>query len=444
MVSVSGVRGIVGEALIPEIVTKFSAAFGEFLGTGPILVGSDTRTSNEMLRLSVFSGLMSIGSEVIDVGICPTPTLQLMVEKLHASGGIAISGSHNPAEWNALKFVRADGLFLYPEEGEKVLQIYNQDKIKRARWDHLGRIYKESSAIENHLDQVLKVVNGKKIRSKKFKVVIDAVNGAGALISPKLCQKLGCEVVELNCEPNGIFARPPEPIRPHLSQLSRIVKATKADIGFAHDADADRLTIVTNKGEILLEDYTLLLVAKFYLSKKAGLVVTNLSTTQALDDVAAEFGCAVKRTKIGDIHVSRCMKEEKAIIGGEGNGGVIIPEVHYARDGVAAIALLLEYLADTDESVSKLANELPRYYMVKGKQALAGKDFSFIKNKLEEEFKSESLDFLDGVKITLEDGWIHIRPSGTEPVIRIITEARTKRRAEALYQLGLEKINEMA
>ncbi|MFQ6066934.1 MAG: phosphoglucosamine mutase [bacterium] len=444
MISVSGVRGVVGETLTPEIATKFSAAFGEFLGRGPVLVGSDTRTSSEMFRLSVFSGLISTGSEVIDVGICPTPTLQLMVEKLHAGGGIAISGSHNPAEWNALKFVRSDGLFLYPEEGEKVLEIYNQDKIRRARWDHLGRIYKESSAIENHLDRVLKVVNGKKIKSKKLKVVIDAGNGAGALISPELCRRLGCEVVEVNCEPNGIFSRPPEPIRPHLRELSKIVKSRKADIGFAHDADADRLTIVTDKGEILPEDYTLLLVAKFSLRKKTGLVVTNLSTTQALDDVAAEFNSPVKRTKIGDIHVSRCMKEEKATIGGEGNGGVIIPEVHYARDGIAAIALLLEYLADTDESVSELAKKLPRYYMVKGKRAFTGKDFSRIKNKLEEEFKPESLDFLDGVKITLEDGWIHIRPSGTEPVIRIITEAKTKERAEALYQLGLEKINEAA
>ena len=433
-----------GEALIPEMVTKFSAAFGEFLGTGPILVGSDTRTSSEMFRLSVFSGLISTGSEIIDVGLCPTPTLQLMVEKLHASGGIAISGSHNPAEWNALKFVRPDGLFLYPEQGEKVLQIYNRDKIRRARWNRLGRIYKENSAIENHLDQVLKVVNEKKIRSKKLKVVIDAGNGAGALISPKLCQKLGCEVVSLNCETNGIFARPPEPIPSHLRELSRVVKSTRADIGFAHDADADRLAIVTDRGEILPEDHTLLMAAKFSLSKKPGLVVTNLSTTQALDDVAAKFGCSVKRTKIGDIHVSRCMKEEKAIIGGEGNGGVIIPEVHYARDGIAAIAILLEYLADTDEPVSELAKKLPRYYMVKEKRAFAGKGFSLIKNKLEEHFKHGSFDFLDGVKITLEDGWIHIRPSGTEPVIRIITEAKTKKRAETLCQIGLEKINEVA
>ncbi len=433
-----------GEALIPEIATKFSAAFGEFLSTGPILVGSDTRTSNEMFRLSVLSGLISIGSEVIDVGVCPTPTLQLMVEKLHASGGIAISGSHNPAEWNALKFIRSDGLFLYPEEGEKVLQIYNKGVIRRATWNHLGKIYKENSAIENHLDQVLKIVNKKKIRSKKLKVVIDAGNGAGALISPNLCRKLGCEVVSLNCEPNGIFARPPEPIRPHLRELSRVVKSTRADVGFAHDADADRLAIVTDRGEILPEDYTLLMATEFSLSKKAGLVVTNLSTTQALDDVAAEFGCVVKRTKIGDVHVSRCMKEEKAIIGGEGNGGVIIPEVHYARDGIATIALLLEYLTESDEPVSELANKLPRYYMVKEKKALVGKDFSLIKNKLEDEFSPESLDFLDGVKITLEDGWIHIRPSGTEPVIRIITEAKTKERAEALYQIGLEKINEVA
>jgi len=436
MISVSGVRGIVGKTLTPEIVTRFSAAFSSFTGKGTIVVGSDTRTSNQMFRYAVFSGLLSGGSEVIDAGICPTPSIQLMVEKLKADGGIAITGSHNPAEWNALKFIRPDGIFLYPEEGKTFLKIYDEEKIERVSWNKIKKVYKNSTAIENHLSKVLQIVNREKIKNKKFKVVFDACNGAGALISPELLRQLGCEVVELNCRPDGIFVHPPEPIASNLKKLSQLVKFEKADIGFAHDADADRVAIVTEKGEILQEDYSLLLVTKFILGKRKGLVVTNLSTTQALDDVAGEFGCPVKRTKIGDVHVSRCMKEQKGVIGGEGNGGVIIPQVHYARDGIAAIALLLEYLAEANEPISKLASQLPRYYILKRKLKFNKEDFPSLEARLKKEFKGAKFNFLDGIKISLEKGWIHIRLSGTEPVIRIITEARTKREAENLYNLA--------
>lgn len=440
MISVSGVRGIVGGALLPEVVAKFSAAFARLTQKGVVVVGSDTRTSNQMFRYAVFSGLLSSGSEVVDVGICPTPSLQLMVEKLGASGGIAITGSHNPVEWNALKFIRSDGLFLYPEQGKKLLQIYAKERIPRVKWDGIKEVHQNTLAIENHLSKVLKIVDREKIKKKGFKVVLDACNGAGALISPQLIRRLGGKAIELNCRPDGIFAHPPEPIPSHLKQLSEVVKSEGADIGFAHDIDADRVAIVTEKGDILPEDYSLLLIAKFVLSKRKGLVVTNLSTTQALDDVAAEFSSSVQRTKVGDIHVSRCMKEKKAVIGGEGNGGVIIPEIHYARDGIAAIALLLEYLAEASEPLSTLANKLPRYYMVKKKLQFAKGDFSLLKNRLEKEFKEEKLDFLDGIKIILKEGWIHIRPSGTEPVIRIITEAKTRKEAENLNQLAVNQI----
>ena len=440
MVGVSGVRGIVGEALVPEVVAKFSAAFGRFTQKGMIVVGSDTRTSNQMFKYAVFSGLLSTGCEIVDVGVCPTPSLQLMVEKLKANGGIVITGSHNPAEWNALKFIRSDGLFLYPEQGKRFLQIYAKERIPRVKWDGIREIHQNTLAIENHLNKVLKFVNKEKIKNRGFKVVLDACNGAGALISPQLIRRLGCEAIELNCRPDGIFAHPPEPIPSNLKQLSEVVKTEGADIGFAHDADADRVAIVTEKGEILPGEYSLLLAAKFTLSKRKGLVVTNLSTTQALDDVAREFSSSVERTKIGDINVSRQMKEKKAVIGGEGNGGVIIPEIHYARDGIAAIALLLEYLAEAGEPISKLASRLPRYYMVKKKLEFTKGDFSPIETRLRKEFKEEKLDFLDGVKISLKEGWIHIRPSGTEPVIRIITEAKTREKAEELYQLALRQI----
>ena len=441
LISASGIRGIIGKTLTPEMAAGFAAAFGSFVQRGKVVVGSDSRTSNQMLTYAVFSGLLSVGCEIIDVGICPTPSLQLMVEKLKANGGIAITGSHNPVEWNALKFIRSDGLFLYPEQGEQVLEIYRTKKIERAAWNEIKEVHRENSAIENHLERVLNLVNREKIRSKKFKVVLDACNGAGALISPELIRRLGCEVIELNCEPNGVFSHPPEPIPSNLRELSQVVKAEGADVGFAHDADADRVALVSEKGEILPEGYSLLLASKFVLSKKRGLVVTNLSTTQALDDIAREFDCPVKRTKVGDVYVSRCMREEGAVIGGEGNGGVIIPQVHYARDGIAGIALVLEYLATSNKPLSELAEEIPRYYMIKGKIKFPKENLSLLKVNLRREFEEDKLNFLDGVKVYLNEGWVHIRASGTEPVVRIIAEAKTKKDAETLYNLGLRYLN---
>jgi len=436
MISVSGVRGIVGEALTPEIV-------GRFVREKRIVVGSDTRTSNQMFRCALFSGLLSAGCEVIDVGICPTPSVQLMVERVKAGGGVVITGSHNPREWNALKFIRPDGIFLYPEEGERLLQIYKEKRIKRAAWNEIKRVYYDASAIENHLQKVLEITDEDSIKRKKFKVVLDACNGAASKISPLLLRRLGCIVIELNCEPNGIFPHSPEPIPFNLKQLSLKVKTEKADIGFAHDADADRIAIATEKGDVLPEDYPLLLAARFVLERKRGLVVANLSTTSALDDITREFECKVVRTKIGDVNVSKCMKECNAVIGGEGNGGVIIPEVHYARDGIAAIALILEYIAKSNKSISELTDELPRYYTIKEKLEFPREKFALLKSILKEEFKSYELNFLDGVKIVLREGWIHIRLSGTEPIIRVISEAKNKKEAMKLFKWGFEKVEKI-
>lgn len=441
IVSPSGVRGIVGKDLVPEVVVKFARAFGKLMNEGKIAVGSDTRTSNEMFRYAAFSGLLSLGCEVVDLGICPTPSIQLMVKHLRVQGGIVITGSHNPVEWNALKFVRSDGLFLYPEEGKKLLEIYN-NPIPQVSWDKIGTIFKDSSAIDNHLRKILKVVDREKIRKKKFKVVLDACNGAGALISPLLLNELGCEVTKVNCTPNGIFPHSPEPVPSNLGELCRIVKNEEADIGFAHDADADRLTVVSEKGKALSEDYTLLLTTRFILKKSKGLVVTNVCTTYALDEVAREFGCEVIRTKVGDIWVSSLMKEKGAVIGGEGNGGVIIPQINYARDGIAAIALLLEYLTQENKPVSQLADTLPQYFMVKKKLRASSACFTRIEQRLKGEFEKEKLSFLDGVKVKKKEGWVHIRVSGTEPVIRVIAEAKSKLEAEKFAQWAIKRIRE--
>ncbi len=439
IVSPSGVRGIVGKDLVPEVVVKFARAFGELMNGGKIAIGSDTRTSNEMFRYAAFSGLLSLGCEVVDLGICPTPSIQLMVKQLRARGGIVITGSHNPVEWNALKFVRSDGLFLYPEEGKKLLEIY-ESSIPQVGWDGLGTIFKDGSAIDNHLGKILEVVDREKIRKKKFKVVLDACNGAGALISPLLLSELGCEVTKVNCTPNGIFSHPPEPIPSNLGELCRIVNDEEADIGFAHDADADRLTVVSERGKALPEDYTLLLATRFVLKKSKGLVVTNVCTTHALDEIAREFGCEVIRTKVGDIWVSSLMKEKGAVIGGEGNGGVIIPQINYARDGIAAIALLLEYLAQENKPMSQLVDTLPQYFMVKKKLRVSLTCFAQVERELKEEFEKEKLNFLDGVKVEKKGGWVHIRVSGTEPVIRIIAEAKSKLEAENFAQWAIKRI----
>ena len=440
MISPSGVRGIVGKGLTPEVISELASAFGS-LRPGKILVGYDTRTSNQMFKYAVFSGLLSVGCHAIDVGICPTPSLQLMVKDTDAKGGIVITGSHNPVEWNALKFIRDDGLFLYPEEGEELIRLYKRGNIPRAGWNKIGKVSFDDQAVAHHLQSILRVVNVNEIRNKKFKVVIDACNGAASVISPVLLEKLGCQVIRLNCKPDGIFPRPPEPVPENLEELSKVVKEHQADIGFAHDADADRLVLVSEQGEPLSEEYTLAIVTRFVLKEKTkGPVVTNICTSQTVEDVVKEFGCQIVRTKVGDIHVSRKMKDCGAVIGGEGNGGVIFPSLNYARDGIVSIALILNYLAAENRTISSICEELPRYYMIKKKIESQGFNFELLKEEVIKRFESEDLDFLDGMKIKLPKGWVHIRPSGTEPVLRLISEAENSEIAGKNLKWALELI----
>jgi phosphomannomutase len=446
MAGISGVRGVVGTSLTPEILTKYSAAFGKFCKSGgqeafpKIVLGRDSRTSGEMCRLAVLSGLLATGCEVIDIGICPTPTVQIAVEGLKAKGGIVITASHNPIQWNALKFIGSDGTFLVQRETEKLFDLIKNDKIIYQSWSGLGKVKSDCSWIQKHIQKILrlKYIDVKKIKGKKLKVVLDCCNGAAGTISPNLLKALGCQVVELFCSPDGNFAHDPEPRPENLISLCRAVKKNKADIGLANDPDVDRLAIVSDRSVPLGEEATLALTTKFILKRKPkSKVVTNVSTSRMIDDIAKEFGSKVYRTKVGEAHVVAKLKEVKGIIGGEGNGGVILPELHYGRDALVGMALILEYLAESEKTITDLTSDLPRYFMIKKREKLT-KDFERNLAKLKRKYAKEKINSIDGVKIDFKESWIHIRKSNTEPIFRIIAEAKTKKKAKELVSESLE------
>ena len=446
MAGISGVRGVVGESLTPEVLVKYSAAFGNFCklrsrkNFPKVVLGRDSRISGEMCRFAVLSGLLATGCEVIDIGICPTPTVQIAVEGLGAKGGIVITASHNPIGWNALKFIGPDGMFLAEREAEKLFDLVRNDKITYKSWSGLGKIKSDYSWIEKHIQKVLrlKYIDVKKIKRKKMKVVLDCCNGAGGTTSPGLLKALGCQVIELFCAPDGNFAHDPEPRPENLVSLCRAVKKNRADIGFANDPDVDRLAIVSDRGIPLGEEATLALATEFILKKKPkSKVVTNVSSSRMIDDIAKEFGSKVYRTKVGEAHVVGRLKAVGGIIGGEGNGGVILPELHYGRDALVGMALILEYLVESEKTITDLASDLPGYFMIKKKGKL-NRDFERNLAKLKRKYTKEKIDLIDGIKINFEDSWIHIRKSNTEPIFRIIAEAKSKKKAKELVSEFLE------
>jgi phosphomannomutase len=445
IIGISGVRGIVGETLTPELLTRLGAAFGTYMDGGTVVVGRDTRTSGPMIKHSVLGGLLSTGTKIIDIDICSTPTCQIMIEELHADGGIVISGSHNPAEWNALKFFRSDGIYLNDEQGKSLLNIYYQGDFQKARWNEMTEIIRDNTGVDKHINKVLELVDVDKIRSKKFKVVIDCCNGAGSIITPQFLQKLGCELVMIHCEPTGYFPHNPEPTFINLGDLSNKTLESGADIGFAQDADADRVAIISEKGEVLGEEYSLALCTKFVLQKeKGGTVVTNLSTSRAIDDIAKEYGATVIRTPVGEVNVAEKMKKISAKIGGEGNGGVIYPDLHYARDSFIGMALVLQYMAESGKKISDLANGIPKYYIQKNKIECSRGDAYRVLEKLKAKYANEKVNTDDGLKIDLSDSWIHLRRSNTEPIIRIITESSSKKKALDLNNSVLVEIEELS
>jgi len=445
MISISGIRGIVGQGLTPQVILNFAQAFGTYLGNGKVVVGRDSRVTGPMVKHAVFAGLLASGCDVVDIGMCPTPTVQLAVERLEARGGIAITASHNPIEWNALKLIDSTGMFLDETQGTKVIKLAEENSFQQVLWDRIGKIEHYDKAIDDHIHSILKLsfIEPETIAAKKFKVVVDCVNGAGGTILPQLLAELGCEAIFINEEPTGLFPRAPEPLPENLKALCKKVKVSKADIGFAVDPDVDRLAIVSEKGAPLGEEYTLALAVNYILQKKKGSVVANASVSKAIDDIAAKYDAKVVRTKVGEIFVASKMKEINAAIGGEGNGGVILPELHLGRDAPLGIALTLQQLALFNGTISELYNSLPRYYQSKNRIELKDANIGNVLDALIEQHKKQQIDLTDGVKILWRNRWVHIRPSNTEPIIRIYSEAKTKEEADALAYKFIKEIEKI-
>jgi phosphomannomutase len=437
--TVSGLRGIVGQSLFTSTVLDYATAFGTFCQGGKVVLARDTRASGEMLKMAAASALLSTGCEVIDIGIAPTPTVGLAVTDLRAKGGITVTASHNPIQWNALKFFNQKGRYLSSAEIEPIQRLVESKEFAFREYNQLGRIRRDATQIKKHIRQILalKYVRAQKIRKSRFKVVIDAVNGAGYQAGPELLKALGCKIIKINCDNTGTFPRKPEPLAENLRQLERAVKKPKADIGFALDPDADRLAIVSEKGQAIGEEYTLALAVDYLLSQKKGKVAVNLSTSRMIEEVARKYGVTVERTKVGEANVSARLEEIKGIIGGEGNGGVILPELHYTRDALLGMALILSYLAETGEKIASLKAKIPKYYMVKQVAELDG-DFSAKLDQLKAEFKEAEITTLDGAKFDFPDRWLHLRKSNTEPVVRIIAEAKSEEIASGLAQQALK------
>jgi phosphomannomutase len=440
-ISFSGVRGIVDGSLTDEVVANFAAAFAQYLGGGTVVIGSDTRYSKDHIKDIVFQELAKNGCSPVDLGIAPTPTVQLATVNLNAKGGIVITASHNPSQWNGLKFIRNDGIFLNEEEIGKLVVIYeNLSRIKREDDKWFAKSFvKNDSCADYHVQRVISNIDSSAIKKKKFRVALDSCNGAGSAITKELLKALDCEIIAINTDVGSDFPRGAEPVPENLGQLCGIVRDLGADVGFAQDPDADRLAVVSEQGVAIGEEYTLALCSYHILHDnwkiKDKTVVTNLSTSRMIDDIAKKFGTKVIRTKIGEVNVSETIKKENAIIGGEGNGGVIFPKVGYGRDSLSGIGLILDYLAGSGEKLSELAGLIPRYFIVKDKIALSDPDkIKSLLEKVKEKYKNEKTDMTDGIKIDFEDGWLHVRESNTEPAVRIIAEAKTKDKAKQMIE----------
>lgn len=455
IISVSGVRGQVGVSLDMRTVTRFALAFGTFVGGKTVVVGSDTRTSSPMIRHAMLSGLFATGCRVIDVGVCPTPSVLLMAKILKAQGCITITASHNPVEWNGMEFASESGRLLSQTERDELTQIYETEEFTLASWNKLGRLEENKDAVHQHLEQILNSpwLDVDLIRKSNLKVALDCGNGAGCVISPMLLRELGCDVVEINDIPDGNFRRPAEPTPDALDELCQVVKDTNADIGFAHDGDADRVVIVTDCGVPLSGEWTLAFVTDFMLRKKKGDIVATVSTSRMLDDIAAKHSVTLHRTKVGVGWVVEKMHEVNAVIGGEGTGGIIYPSINYTTDGITSIATISQHLIESQITLTELVDAIPNYEMCRKKleipsQAVATQLVELALEMSEKEIKSAALEksapyleLTDGIKRVWDDRWVNIRKSGTEPVIRVFSEAPSLSEAEKLCDDTLKSLN---
>ena len=448
MVGVSGIRGIVGKDLTPEIVARYAAAFGAWARTGGarrprVVLGRDARTSGPMFAQAATAGLVSVGCDVIDIGLTTTPSAQLAVQHHRAAGSIILTASHNPIEWNALKFVGPDGIFLDAEAGAAVRRLAEQGP-PRAGWDRIGMMRDDPEAVERHLDRILALpeIDAAAIRRRQFTVALDCVRGAGATAILPLLHRLGCTIHGINLEPDGRFPRPPEPVPENLGELGALVRATGADVGLAVDPDVDRLALVDETGRAIGEDYTLALAIRAVLDGRISAarpptVVINLSTSLVVEDAARAHGARLVRAPVGEANVARTIRDEGATIGGEGNGGVMFPALHIGRDAPLGVALILHLLAATGVTLSHLIAASPQYTIVKAKGP-RGPELAPLYQRLRERFPDAHPDDRDGLRLAWPDRWLHVRPSGTEPIVRLIAEAPTRTEAEALVAAGRE------
>jgi len=442
MVSPSGVRGIVGQTLTPDAVLRVAGAHASFLDPGPVVIGRDTRPSGEWVQSLTQAALLASGHDVIRVGIAPTPTILFAIRHHSASGGIAITASHNPATWNALKLFGPGGTFLAPAQSEEVARRARQGLSAWVPNDKVGALREDAGAIQRHRDAILSLpgLDLGRIRKRRFRVVVDAVNGAGSIATPALLEAMGCEVERLYCEPDGRFPRVAEPLPENLGALGERVRATGAALGFANDPDADRLAIVDERGEPIGEERTLQIAVDWALSRHPGPVAVNASTSIGVELIARRYGAPVHRTKIGEAHVAQKLIEIGGVIGGEGNGGVIYPALHATRDGLLAAAIAIDWLARDTRSLSARVAELPPVTMVKRKLDLSLRDMDSLQEELTRVFPDGERNVLDGEKYLWEDCWVQVRASGTEPIVRILAEARTREQAESLAHRAAEAV----
>ncbi|MEC3964573.1 phosphoglucosamine mutase [Flagellimonas halotolerans] len=455
--SISGIRGTIGgntnDNLTPVDAVKFAAAYGTWLKSYSnkqklkVVIGRDARLSGEMIQNLVVSTLVGLGIDVIDLGLSTTPTVEIAVPLEKADGGIILTASHNPKQWNALKLLNERGEFLDAEQGAKILELAEEEDFEFAEVDDLGEIIKNDSYIDIHIDEVLELslVDADVIRGKGFKVVVDGVNSTGGIAIPKLLEELGVEVVKLYCDPTGHFPHNPEPLKEHLGDICKKVVEEKADFGIVVDPDVDRLAFISNDGEMFGEEYTLVACADYVLGKTKGNTVSNLSSSRALRDVTEKHGGTYEAAAVGEVNVVTKMKENNAIIGGEGNGGIIYPESHYGRDALVGTALFLMLMAERGGTVAELRASYPSYFMSKKKiQLTPDLDVDALLDAMHNKYKDEEVSTIDGVKIDFPENWVHLRKSNTEPIIRIYTEAKSQNEADSLADRIIGEIKEVA